>query len=54
MTSLATNLQDAAARFGDRPAIYKYPRHVWLAGALPKGPTGTVLTREIVPPEDLA
>jgi long-chain acyl-CoA synthetase len=35
-----------------RVAPYKYPRHVWLVDALPKGPTGKVLKREIViPPE---
>lgn len=31
-------------------APYKYPRHVWLLEALPKGPTGKVLKREIRPP----
>jgi long-chain acyl-CoA synthetase len=31
-------------------AAYKYPRHVWLLPALPKGPTGKVLKREIRPP----
>jgi long-chain acyl-CoA synthetase len=31
-------------------AAYKYPRHVWLLEALPKGPTGKVLKREIHPP----
>jgi long-chain acyl-CoA synthetase len=31
-------------------AAYKYPRHVWLVPALPKGPTGKVLKREISPP----
>jgi long-chain acyl-CoA synthetase len=31
-------------------AAYKYPRHVWLLPALPKGPTGKVLKREIKPP----
>jgi long-chain acyl-CoA synthetase len=31
-------------------AAYKYPRHVWLEPALPKGPTGKVLKREIRPP----
>jgi long-chain acyl-CoA synthetase len=35
-------------------AAYKYPRHVWLIDALPKGPTGKILKREIVPPADLA
>lgn len=33
-----------------RLAAYKYPRKVWLADALPKGPTGKILKREIVPP----
>src|SRR4029450_776612 len=28
-------------------AAYKYPRHVWILQALPKGPTGKVLKREI-------
>jgi long-chain acyl-CoA synthetase len=31
-------------------AAYKYPRHVWLLPALPKGPTGKILKREIHPP----
>jgi len=31
-------------------AAYKYPRHVWLADALPKTATGKVLKREIRPP----
>jgi long-chain acyl-CoA synthetase len=34
-------------------AAYKYPRHVWLMDALPKGPTGKILKREIRPPESL-
>ena len=33
-----------------RVAAYKYPRHVWLQDALPKGPTGKILRREIKPP----
>jgi long-chain acyl-CoA synthetase len=33
-----------------RVAAYKYPRHVWFVAALPKGPTGKILKREIVPP----
>jgi long-chain acyl-CoA synthetase len=33
-------------------AAYKYPRKVWLLDALPKGPTGKVLKREIRPPDD--
>jgi long-chain acyl-CoA synthetase len=35
-------------------AAYKYPRHVWFVDALPKGPTGKIVKREIVPPADLA
>ncbi|ETW23044.1 long-chain-fatty-acid--CoA ligase [Mycobacterium gastri] len=34
----------------DRIAAYKYPRRVWLVEALPKGPTGKVLKREITVP----
>ena len=37
-----------------RVAAYKYPRLVWLVDALPKGPTGKILKREIqVPTEHL-
>jgi long-chain acyl-CoA synthetase len=35
----------------DRLAAYKYPRAVWIADALPKGPTGKILRREVVVPE---
>ena len=31
----------------ERLAAYKYPRHVWFTGELPKGPTGKILKREI-------
>ena len=31
-------------------AAYKYPRYVWIVDALPKGATGKILKREIVPP----
>ena len=31
-------------------AAYKYPRHVWIVDALPKGPTGKILKRQIRPP----
>jgi long-chain acyl-CoA synthetase len=34
-----------------RVAPYKYPRHVWLEVALPKGPTGKILKREIRVPD---
>ncbi|MGH3406716.1 MAG: AMP-binding protein [Streptosporangiaceae bacterium] len=38
----------------ERVAAYKYPRHVWLVDALPKGPTGKILRREVHPPQDVA
>ena len=31
-------------------AAYKYPRHLWFVDALPKGPTGKILKREIRAP----
>nr|WP_308061814.1 hypothetical protein [Streptomyces sp. LBUM 1481] len=31
----------------ERVAAYKYPRRVWLADALPMGPSGKILKREI-------
>ena len=34
-------------------AAYKYPRHVWIVDVLPKGPTGKIVKREIVPPAGL-
>jgi len=36
-----------------RVAPYKYPRHVWLVDALPQGPTGKILKREIDIPADV-
>jgi long-chain acyl-CoA synthetase len=36
----------------ERVAAYKYPRHVWLVNALPKGPTGKILRREVRPPQE--
>lgn len=33
-----------------RVAAYKYPRRIWLVDALPKGPTGKILRREITVP----
>ncbi|GAA4549079.1 hypothetical protein GCM10023175_36540 [Pseudonocardia xishanensis] len=35
-----------------RLAAYKYPRNVWLVDALPKGPTGKILRREVEPPTE--
>src|SRR5262252_5454167 len=47
----ATATPDELKEFAkQRVAAYKYPRHVWLVDALPKGPTGKILRREVVPP----
>ncbi len=37
-----------------RVAAYKYPRHVWLVDALPKGATGKILKRDIVVPGEIS
>jgi long-chain acyl-CoA synthetase len=37
----------------ERVAAYKYPRHVWLVDALPKGPTGKILRRAVEVPEEV-
>ncbi|MCZ2848562.1 long-chain-fatty-acid--CoA ligase [Modestobacter sp. VKM Ac-2978] len=36
-----------------RVAPYKYPRHVWLVEALPKGPTGKILRRAVDVPGEV-
>jgi long-chain acyl-CoA synthetase len=36
----------------ERLAAYKYPRSVWLVDALPKGPTGKILRRNVEPPTE--
>jgi long-chain acyl-CoA synthetase len=45
---------DIKAFVKSRVAAYKYPRVVWFLDALPKGPTGKVLRREIKPPATVA
>ncbi|MEU9992547.1 AMP-binding protein [Streptomyces sp. NPDC048045] len=45
----AQELRDYVKR---QVAAYEYPRKVWIADMLPKGPTGKILKREIVPPAD--
>jgi long-chain acyl-CoA synthetase len=37
----------------DRVAAYKYPRHLWLVDALPKGPTGKILRRAVEVPGEV-
>ena len=38
----------------ERVAAYKYPRHLWLVNALPKGPTGKILRRSVDVPGDVS
>ena len=35
----------------DQVAGYKYPRRIWFADELPKGPTGKILKKDIEVPE---
>jgi long-chain acyl-CoA synthetase len=42
--------EEVSAYVKDRIAAYKYPRLVWFADDLPKGPTGKILKREIETP----
>ena len=44
---------DLQAFVKERVAAYKYPRHVWLVDALPKGPTGKILRRSVEVPADV-
>jgi len=37
----------------ERVAAYKYPRHLWLVDALPKGPTGKILRRSVEVPGEV-
>ena len=37
----------------ERVAAYKYPRHLWLVDALPKGPTGKILRRAVEVPAEV-
>ena len=43
-------VDELRAQVKARVAAYKYPRLVWIVEVLPKGPTGKVLRRGIVPP----
>ncbi|MFI5775532.1 long-chain fatty acid--CoA ligase [Nocardia sp. NPDC051570] len=48
----ATADLDELRRFvKDRIAAYKYPRRIWLADHLPKGPTGKILRRTVRRPD---
>lgn len=45
--------EDLVAFVKERIAAYKYPRHVWVVDALPKGATGKILRREVAVPAGL-
>ncbi|MGW0765452.1 long-chain-fatty-acid--CoA ligase [Streptomyces sp. NPDC002676] len=47
-----TSAEELREYVKSRVAAYMYPRKVWIADALPKGPTGKILKREIVPPAE--
>lgn len=47
------DVEEVKAFAKEQLAAYKYPRHVWVVDALPKGPTGKILHREVEPPSDL-
>ncbi|MFD4415628.1 hypothetical protein [Streptomyces sp. NPDC058476] len=49
-----TTAEDLRDYVKGQVAAYKYPRKVWITDALPKGPTGKILKREIVPPPEAA
>jgi long-chain acyl-CoA synthetase len=36
-----------------RVAAYEYPRRIWVADGPPKGPTGTILRREVTVPAEV-
>jgi long-chain acyl-CoA synthetase len=45
--------QELKAFVKEQVAAYKYPRKIWFADELPKGPTGKILKREIAVPEQV-
>ncbi|HEY6890245.1 MAG TPA: long-chain fatty acid--CoA ligase [Solirubrobacter sp.] len=50
-TGAEASAEDLRAYARERVAAYKYPRQIWFSEALPKGPTGKILKREIKAPE---
>src|ERR1700761_4955007 len=49
----AISAEDLRAYVKGQVAAYKYPRHLWLVEALPKGATGKIQKRDIVIPAGL-
>jgi len=52
-TGAAASAEDIRSFVKERVAAYKYPRRIWFSEALPKGPTGKILKREITAPESV-
>jgi long-chain acyl-CoA synthetase len=52
-TSAEASADEIRAYVKERVAAYKYPRKIWFSDALPKGPTGKILKREITAPEQV-
>jgi long-chain acyl-CoA synthetase len=52
-TGAEASADDIRAYVKERVAAYKYPRKLWFSEALPKGPTGKILKREIKAPEQV-
>ncbi|WP_405879414.1 long-chain fatty acid--CoA ligase [Streptomyces sp. NBC_01136] len=50
----STTAEELRAYVKRQVAAYKYPRKVWIVDTLPKGATGKILKREIVPPAEPA
>jgi long-chain acyl-CoA synthetase len=50
-SGVEASADDLRAYVKERVAAYKYPRQIWFSEALPKGPTGKILKREIKAPE---
>ncbi len=45
-----TTTEELRDHVRERLAAYQHPRQVWIVDALPKGPTGKILRREVMPP----
>src|SRR3954471_3246043 len=52
-TGADASADDIRAYVKERVAAYKYPRKIWFSDALPKGPTGKILKREITAPQQV-
>ncbi len=49
----SASLEEVQAFVKGRLAAYKYPRRLWYVDSLPKGPTGKIMRRLVVAPEEM-